>query len=296
MSKFPFHVPLILLGALAFMYWYVCRCQCNECFFGSKSSTPVVETVKLPSVPFIVKDQPNRIVAQSDASLKFLRNGATPITAQDIEAKFPDIAAYLKNNAHKKLEVIGLYAADEKNTTTFENLGLARADALKQKLVKAGIVDTLILTKAQLQNGLSFYKDTLYGGIDFNFWKKMLVKAEDAKKLFEPRPVYFETGKSVIKTDAALQKYFEDLKLYLVEEPNSKLVLTGHTDDTGLADKNLVLGKARAEQVKGQIAKMGISATRITTETMGQTKPLAPNTTAEGRAQNRRVDMVVQLP
>jgi OmpA-OmpF porin, OOP family len=79
----------------------------------------------------------------------------------------------------------------------------------------------------------------------------------------------------------------------LQAEAALRLRIEGHTDSTGEAAKNLDLSKRRAESVKqALVSRFGISAERLTTEGLGQTKPVAPNETPRGRAENRRVEFV----
>lgn len=78
----------------------------------------------------------------------------------------------------------------------------------------------------------------------------------------------------------------------LQKQATLKVRIEGHTDSTGDAAKNLDLSKRRAESVKSALVKLGISADRLTTDGLGQTKPLSTNDTPEGRAENRRVEFV----
>ncbi len=72
-----------------------------------------------------------------------------------------------------------------------------------------------------------------------------------------------------------------------------KLRIEGHTDSTGDAAKNLELSKRRAESVRAAlVAQHGIAAERLSSEGLGATKPIAPNETPQGRADNRRVEFV----
>jgi outer membrane protein OmpA-like peptidoglycan-associated protein len=72
-----------------------------------------------------------------------------------------------------------------------------------------------------------------------------------------------------------------------------KVRIEGHTDSTGDPARNLDLSKRRAEAVKkALVSQFGIAADRLTSEGFGDTKPIAPNDTPKGRAENRRVEFV----
>jgi OmpA-OmpF porin, OOP family len=78
----------------------------------------------------------------------------------------------------------------------------------------------------------------------------------------------------------------------LNDNPDLKFEVDGHTDNSGAAAHNLTLSQQRADAVKTQLVAMGIAPTRLTTKGFGDTKPMAPNTTPEGKANNRRVEFV----
>ena len=78
----------------------------------------------------------------------------------------------------------------------------------------------------------------------------------------------------------------------LKANPTWKISIEGHTDSTGNAAHNLDLSQRRAASVKTALVAAGIAADRMTTAGFGQTKPVAPNDSAIGRAQNRRVEVV----
>lgn len=99
----------------------------------------------------------------------------------------------------------------------------------------------------------------------------------------------FETGSAVLKksADQQLLKVVE----YATKKSDVNLEVTGHTDTVGTDEKNLKLSIARSESVKKFLVDHGIAASRITTDGVGSSKPVADNKTAEGRAQNRRVEI-----
>jgi outer membrane protein OmpA-like peptidoglycan-associated protein len=105
------------------------------------------------------------------------------------------------------------------------------------------------------------------------------------------RGILFDTAKASIKPESepVLQTIAEVLK----GDPALVLEIQGHTDNVGQAAANRTLSQQRADALRQfLIAKHGIAATRLTATGLGDTKPVAPNTTDEGRAQNRRVELV----
>ncbi|MBM3796667.1 MAG: OmpA family protein [Acidobacteria bacterium] len=79
----------------------------------------------------------------------------------------------------------------------------------------------------------------------------------------------------------------------LAKAPHMQAAIAGHTDSQGLADANRALSVARAQSVKAYLTAKGIAAARMTAVGFGDTKPIAPNDTPEGRQRNRRIEFSV---
>ena len=75
-------------------------------------------------------------------------------------------------------------------------------------------------------------------------------------------------------------------------DPDVKFEIGGHTDGDGEADYNMKLSQDRADAVRTQLIAMGIDGSRLTAKGYGKTKPIADNTTEDGKANNRRVEFV----
>lgn len=103
--------------------------------------------------------------------------------------------------------------------------------------------------------------------------------------------VFFETGSSKIKSESL--PILNQLVMVMENNPEAKLTIDGHTDNTGNRESNLKLSQERAESVKTYIVSKGIVADRITTHGFGPDKPMDSNDTPEGRANNRRVEFLV---
>jgi outer membrane protein OmpA-like peptidoglycan-associated protein len=103
--------------------------------------------------------------------------------------------------------------------------------------------------------------------------------------------VYFATNKYNINSDS--QTTLNKLIGIFKENSDTNLLVIGHTDSSGDADYNMTLSKNRANSVTSYLKQNGISASRLTTNWFGETKPVHDNATAEGRAKNRRVNIVI---
>ncbi len=104
----------------------------------------------------------------------------------------------------------------------------------------------------------------------------------------------FPSGKSIIQPEyfSLLSKVQEAIKIF----PDRHILLEGHTDSQGNAATNKRLSEERASAVREYIiANMGISREQITSVGFGSEKPVASNKTTEGRALNRRIDVVINL-
>jgi OOP family OmpA-OmpF porin len=79
----------------------------------------------------------------------------------------------------------------------------------------------------------------------------------------------------------------------LRQNPSATIVVEGHTDSTGVPADNLLLSRQRAAAVKNALVARGVSPDRITTKGYGQDRPIASNDTEQGRARNRRTEIVL---
>lgn len=98
----------------------------------------------------------------------------------------------------------------------------------------------------------------------------------------------FATDNSVPYQDEKLRK---TVNIIAESDPSLKVRVIGHTDNQGATAYNQSLSEKRAQQVADMLIKRGVDPARISTVGYGETQPIAPNSTPEGRAQNRRVEI-----
>lgn len=84
-----------------------------------------------------------------------------------------------------------------------------------------------------------------------------------------------------------------ELSQTLLKYPDTEILIEGHTDASGADDHNMKLSKERAESVANFLKTLNVHGSRISTVGYGETQPVADNTTVEGKAQNRRVEVAI---
>lgn len=129
------------------------------------------------------------------------------------------------------------------------------------------------------------------GNISVMAGGKKLYDAIAEKGRVATQGIYFDTGSDRVRPESS--PTLKEIGAMLTEHPDLKLIIEGHTDNAGSAATNLTLSQKRAEAVKAAlVSSYGVSGDRLVAKGLGQTKPAAPNSTAEGRQQNRRVELV----
>ena len=111
-----------------------------------------------------------------------------------------------------------------------------------------------------------------------------------AKKKLVLRGVHFAFDKATLRQEA--KPILEEAARMLTENPGVVVEVQGYTDGIGTAEYNLGLSERRAEAVKDFLVAQGVAASQLKARGFGKEDPVAPNDTAEGRAQNRRVELV----
>lgn len=304
----------LIFGFLIFLCWvfvcrwyYVCKIR-NQC--GYETVVEQEEDVRAQTLNLMDN---GKVILKGRDQFKFEPKSITPTLNSDNKDFIAEVAKYLADNPKKKLTITGNYLPSEVDPAAsygfFENLGLARADAIRQMLVKAGIPENrmkldhnLLDEGATLDNPISF--NCFGGGKVADGTNKGGTAEEEIPEEFDNSgqefsftnmsfsDANFDYDSDVFKPGPAFIAYADSVKTYLSNEKDKTLLLTGHTCDKGSDSYNKKLGKDRAVSVKKYFNRLGVK-TKIGTASDGEDNPAYSNDTEKSRSKNRRV--VVQI-
>jgi OmpA-OmpF porin, OOP family len=227
--------------------------------------------------------------ADFDAHDFVVKDDAEPVR---VEGKLIEITYYIKDGAKvpSQLEII------RNHRNAFQKAGakLVWADNDVRMTLRIDKPSTMWI-EVNTANGGELYSIITVQPSEMT--QKLEVTADElAKQLAATGSValhniLFDTGKATIKPESA--DAIATVAELLKADATLKLEIQGHTDNVGAAAANLKLSQDRAAAVRqALVSQHGVAAARLTSVGLGDTKPIADNKTEEGRAQNRRVELV----
>lgn len=292
----------IILGTI--LYYFLC---CKPCWEAAKNKAVEVENIVAePEVKAVTKNAFSAIDKSSSLGFKdhsnFNFKGSNfsilePVS-ESLKSEIERLATYLEDNQGKTINVTGHYTSNEANTTAFPNLGLARANAIKNYFVSHGIPSKIINTYGKLDDDLVSDDANIYYGpvsysintVDTNDTSAiddLKVLRDDIKA--NPLVLYFDSGAASINLTPEQREKVAKMSRYVDKADNASILVIGHTDNTGNRTSNIRLGQNRADFAKNYLVQNGISTSKINTSSKGPDVPIADNATEAGRAENRRV-------
>ncbi len=200
------------------------------------------------------------------------------VEGMSIMAKDADVARYVGHPASFRIlgdgQALKLYA-DEKRIANIPNGGFQRGRTLALYLQgRDDEKNAVYVTRIRVAESNKDIYDEL-----------------SEKGRWTTQGILFESGKSDLKPEST--PTLKAIAAALKGHSDLKVEIQGHTDNVGAAASNLTLSQARAEAVKAALTSdYGVTADQLTAKGYGDTKPVAKNATPEGRANNRRVEIV----
>ena len=221
----------------------------------------------------LIKDGAKTVAATAAGNLLFKQNGAAPIIeSTNVKTEYQKLATYLKDNPTKSATLNGHYTTNETNTTSFGNLGLARADGLRGHLIREfDVSGTQLLTGSIVKENLEINDNHVVGGMDYVFGTiagGQNLNIQDASafnttakgNLIFPMSSYEYIDPISAEVTASFQKTAD----YLKANPNRSIKITGlYTDNEKNSSVLPSLGMARANKIKGLLTSMGVAGKQI---------------------------------
>jgi len=293
----------IIIGTL--LYCYLCDdCQCNPNGEAEIEDTNIVaepEVIEATRNAFTISDAEGDFNIKINDNFNFKTSNFSilePIST-GVTSEVAKLKDYLVANPLKDIDIIGYYRSGETNNSAYPNLGLARANSVKNYLISQGVPARQIDTHGQLNDDINpDDASTLFGPLKFGIVTFEEGATDEALEAAceairnNPLVLYFNTGQAQINLTAEQRQKIADISR-CVDKLGVKVQVVGHTDNTGNADSNMTLGQGRADFAKNYLVRNGILSDNVEATSKGQTEPIADNNTEEGRKENRRTVITI---
>jgi outer membrane protein OmpA-like peptidoglycan-associated protein len=239
----------------------------------------------VPGVP------PANTTASSFNYPPYYFRGANAKTINTSE-KFALFGDSLKNSFTDKdrLTVTGYWYAGE-DTAGIGDLGLYRANQLKNALTAYVHADKIDPVSRLVDQSMS---DSIFAGAAISKSIQPVISNDSTTSLVKDGKliVYFPSNSTKNTFDSQTEKNISDI--VALTATGKTITISGHTDNLGDDAKNMTLSLSRANKLSALLIAKGVKAAQIKTVAKGETEPIATNDTPEGRALNRRAEVITE--
>lgn len=310
MSKSVIFWIIILLLWLALGSWLFCTYICGTGAVAAAAPAAAAAAAVKDGCAKTWTVRDGKFRANSKDHFQFVRSSYANLPASaSVNSVIDKTATYLKNNKDRSVTITGYYDRDEKNNSLVSNIGEARANTITNILRGKGVPANQLNTTSKLmedpcwrrdasKDKMGIGKDTLRRGASFAFGELTSnadrLAAIKSRLLGKPVTLYFQTNSDNINLNASQRTDLSDLIYYLDNVAGAKLNISGHTDNIGNVQQNVVLSEERADFAMNYLMKRGgIQSNRMAVQGFGPNRPVADNNTEDGRAKNRRVEVTL---
>lgn len=287
-------IILLTLGSLVILggarYYYVCEMK-GRCA-AAGDSLSVEEEDRLST---LILRTDSSVILRGYDQFVFDTAAVGPRLNRNNEIFLDSVAVYLQADSSRRLSITGRYRPTEEGRASgfFENLGLARADAVRSLLRQRGIADERITLDhdrardAALREPIDFRvfrpaaRPESYEQLQFTFTNMTFSDAN------------FEHNSDVFLPGEPFKLYADSVRTFLSLSPGKVLTIIGHTDSDGSDDYNLDLGLRRAKSARLYFEELGVT-NEIAVKSEGESRPVATNKNPPGKQKNRRVNFVLE--
>ncbi len=183
------------------------------------------------------------------------------------------------------LQITGKYTEDELYSGSFENLGIARAEEIRQNL-------DLAPEKVQLRGVLDDPLSDSETAFEVIIFRNIIVNNSIDESIENRTIIRFPSNSTNKLNDEVVEEYLDKLVTRIIKS-GERVKLTGFSDSDGSEEDNVLLGQRRADVIKNYLVSKGVTESKIVTMSQGEQNPIASNETEEGKAQNRRTELEI---
>lgn len=277
MRSFLIFLVIVLWCLLGIWFWQLSKKCCNEDSSNLEQSS-------------ITKQEESQKVEVKEAlksgPLLFNWSDKTPILGDGWQDLRNSVMSQVTDTNH--LLITGQYRKDESNNTTFENLGIARADSVRKVMFPNINLEQVQLAGSLIGEGVAD-RTSRFESASFSYVRNTV----NVKQIADRTMIYFPYNSNQKLNAADVDSYLEEVA-DRVKASGERVSLTGHTDSQGDNQANEKLGLSRANIIKNVLMQKGVAADKISVASKGETSPIATNETAEGRAKNRRTELQIK--
>lgn len=293
MRAFTIGLLCLLLWTLVARSIYVCMLK-KACPVELANTPP--ETTRLTNL--LLQDG-DLAILEGYEQFVFPKDKISPYLSTDNNAYLDAVTSYLKNNPEKNIKVMGFYRPSEAGVQTgfFENLGLARANVIKDLLVERGIAkERIFIDYNEGDAALSYPVEfSLFSNTptEMDTTEERLATARYSFENMVFSDANFEINSAIFTPGEAFVNWADSVQVYFELNPAKTFQIIGHTDKTGTVTHNKELGLERAIAARKYFEEKGVSVD-MKVISMGEKQPIATNKTKLGRQRNRRVNFIIK--
>jgi outer membrane protein OmpA-like peptidoglycan-associated protein len=268
-SRILIILAILLLYTLG-LFRFCSREICESCGINGTAATTAVDTSATNRFP-----------------IGFRWSDITPVQGPGFDSLKAAVMAGMSPDSI--LQITGLYFENEAPPTGYENMGLARAAQIRDKFF-SNIPEKNIRLRARLVDEAAGVRDNYFAASEFDWLPKKEIITETVEELQDAAIIRFPFNSVEKDYDPKVEAYLAKLAKRVAQTGES-ITLTGHTDNVDDDAFNMQLGDRRAKQIRDILIRLGVKKELITTSSKGKRQPVAPNSTEEGRHNNRRVEV-----
>jgi len=282
-------IILLLIFTLLYMiggHWFYTQKVSNICC-GGEATNEVAAT--MPAVVDSPEEEDLEALPPDDEyqdPLTFNWSDKTPLTGDGYEDYKSSIFRNLTDN--NVLEITGQYFDDEEAPDGYDNMGIARAEAIKELLLSEMPAERIIVN-SRLIDKIDGVEENAFEAANFNWIGEIKSDETTIAEIDDKRTlIYFPFNSKIKDPNTKVDNYLSRLADRL-KDTSEKAHIEGHTDSTGKIKYNYQLGLERALYIKKILIVKGVDRNQLSVSSKGETQPAASNLTPEGEHKNRRV-------